>query len=134
MERDVEQVRGRLTKAAVLFADGDIDKVGYELLGNKARADLEAATAAQDQIKKLHRGFALPPLETVLAAAEGCGAALHRGDIATQREVLPALIEQIVPVQVGRGRYTAEITRTPLGEGLRAETASPMGIAGRSAA
>ena len=32
-----------LTNAAILFADGDINKTGYELLRDKARADLEAA-------------------------------------------------------------------------------------------
>jgi hypothetical protein len=30
--REAEQARARLTKADVLFADGDIDKPGYELL------------------------------------------------------------------------------------------------------
>ncbi len=38
--RDAEQARSQLTMAAVLFADGDIDKPGYELLRDKARTDL----------------------------------------------------------------------------------------------
>jgi hypothetical protein len=119
LEREIEQGRARLTKAAVLFADGDIDKVGYELIRDKARADLEAATAALDQFHPVEPTGALPPLETVLAAAEGWGAAMREGDIAAQREVLAALIERVVPVRVGRGNYFVEIAWSPLGDGLR---------------
>jgi hypothetical protein len=39
-----EQARSRFTKAAVLFADGDIDNPGYELPWDKARKDLDVAT------------------------------------------------------------------------------------------
>ena len=101
--REAEQARARLTKAAVLFADGDIDKPGYELLRDKARVDLDAATEALSQLQVVEPSVALPPLETVLAAAEGWGAAMRDGEIAAQREVLAALIERVVPVRVGRG-------------------------------
>jgi hypothetical protein len=60
-----------LTKAAVLFTDGDIDKPGYELLRDKARADLDAATETLNQLQAIEPSVTLPPLETVLAAAEG---------------------------------------------------------------
>src|SRR6187431_2612839 len=49
--REMEQAKARLTKAAILFADGDIDKPGYELLRDKARADLDAATEALSQLQ-----------------------------------------------------------------------------------
>ena len=118
--REAEQARARLTKAAVLFADGDIDRPGYELLRDKAKVDLDAATEVLNRLQVAKPSVTLPPLETVLAAAEGWGAAMRDGDIAAQREVLAVLIERVVPVRVGRGHYAVEITWTPLGEGLRA--------------
>ena len=60
----------------------------------------------------------LPPLETVLRAAGGWAAALRKGDVAAQREVLVLLLERAVPRRVGYGRYEAEIAWTPLGEAL----------------
>jgi hypothetical protein len=117
--RDAEQARHRLTRAAVLFADEDIDKVGYELLRNKAQADLEAATEALGHLEIVEPRITLPPLETVLAAADGWSAVMRDDEIAAQREVLAVLIERVVPVRVGRGQYEVEITWTPLGEGLR---------------
>jgi hypothetical protein len=76
----------------------------------------------------------LPPLETVLAAAEGWGAAMRGGDIAAQREVLAAVIERVVPTRVGRGTYTVEIVWTPLGEGLNAAATTSNGVGERPAA
>jgi hypothetical protein len=117
LQREVEQARARLTKAAVLFADGDIDKPGYELLRDKARVDLDAATEELGRIQAVEPSLTLPPLETVLVAAEGWGAAMRDGDIAAQREVLAAVIERVVPVRLGRGQYGVEVFWTPLGEG-----------------
>jgi hypothetical protein len=124
--REITQARSRLTNAAVLFADGDIDKPGYELLRDKARADLDAAAEELSQLQAVEPSAALPPLETVLAAAEGWGAAMREGDIAAQREVLVALMERVVPVRLGRGKYDVEIAWTPLGAGLRAASQRPV--------
>jgi hypothetical protein len=134
LEREAEQARTRLTNAAVLFADGNIDKPGYELLRDKARVDLDAATEELGRLQVVEPSVALPPLETVLAAAEGWGAAMRSGEIAAQREVLAALIERVVPVRIACGTYGVGIVWTPLGEGLRATSASPAGLASRSAA
>ncbi len=120
LAREAEQARSRLTNAAVLFADGQIDKLGYELLRDKAQADLRTATEALDGLQPAAPRTELPPLEIVLAAAEGWGAAMREGDVAARREVLAALVERVVPVQVGRGRYGVEIVWTPLGDGLQA--------------
>jgi hypothetical protein len=132
--REAEQARARLTKAAVLFADGDIDKPGYELLRDKARVDLDTATEVLGRLQVAEPSVTLPPLETVLAAAEGWGAAMRDGDIAVQREVLAVLVERVVPVRVGRGKYEVEVSWTPLGEGLRTIARSSAGILERSAA
>jgi hypothetical protein len=44
---------------------------------------------------------------------------MRGGDIAAQREVLATLIEQVVPVRIGRGVYGVEIVWAPLGEALQ---------------
>jgi hypothetical protein len=119
LEGAAEQARNRLTKAAVLFADGDIDKAGYELLRDKARADLDAAT---DELSRLHEVDPqpdLPPLEIVLEAAAGWDMVMHGGDIAAQREVLAALIERVVPLRASHGTYMVGIIWKPLGHALR---------------
>src|SRR5829696_6028025 len=132
--REAEQARARLTKAAVLFADGDIDKPGYELLRDKARVDLETATEELGRLQVVEQSNPLPPLETVLTTAEGWGQALRDGDSRAQRAVLVALIERVEPVRIGRGKYDVKIDWTPLGEGLRALTQSAVEVADRSAA
>jgi DNA invertase Pin-like site-specific DNA recombinase len=132
--REAAQARSRLTNAAVLFADGDIDKPGYELLRDKARVDLDAATQELDRLRVVEPGVTLPPLETVLAAAEGWGAAMREGDIAAQREVLAALIDRVVPVRIGRGKYDVNVIWTPLGGALRAALEPPISTATSRAA
>jgi hypothetical protein len=122
--REAEQARARLTKAAVLFADGNIDKPGYELLRDKARADLDAATEELNRLEVVEPSVALPSLEIVLAAAESWGAAMRGGGIAARREVLAVLIERVVPVRIGRGQYAVEVAWTPLAEALRAAVLS----------
>ncbi len=118
LERIAQQARGRLTKAAVLFADGDLDRPGYELLRDKARADLEAVEAELGQLGARTLEPTLPPLETVLSAAGGWALALQAGDVAAQREVLATLVERVIPMRVRRGEYAAEIVWTPLGQAL----------------
>jgi hypothetical protein len=95
--------------------------------------DLDAAPEELSQLEVVEPSIMLPSLETVLAAAEGWGAAMRGGDVAAQREVLAALIERVVPVRFGRGRYGVEIAWTLLGEGLRA-AANGSAYAERSAA
>jgi site-specific DNA recombinase len=125
LEREMEQAKRRLTNAAVLFADGEIDKPGYELLRDKARADLEGANDALAQLQPVEPSVTLPPLESVLAAAEGWEAAMR---------VLAALIERVVPMRIGWGQYAVEITWSALGDGLRAAATAPTGTTVRSAA
>jgi DNA invertase Pin-like site-specific DNA recombinase len=119
LERTAEQARSRLTKAAVLFADGDLDHPGYELLRDKARADLEAAEAELGSLRAISPDPDLPPLQTVLGAAGGWVTALREGDVPAQREVLAVLVDHVVPVRVRRGEYAVEIAWTPLGQALR---------------
>ena len=134
LDREAEQAKARLTRAAVLFADGDIDKEGYGLLRDKARADLEAAETEAGRLRVVEPPPVLPPLEVVLAAAGGWAAALREGDVAAQREVLAAVVERVVPARVGHGAYRAAVAWTPLGEALRAACGAPSGAAARPAA
>src|SRR5215204_1634632 len=72
---------------------------------------------ALDQLQVIEPIIALSLLETVLAA-EGWGAAMREGDIAAQREVLAAIIEQVVPVRTARGKNDVDVTWTTLGEAM----------------
>jgi hypothetical protein len=40
-------------------------------------------------------------------------------DVPAQREILAVLIERVVPVRLGRGRYSATVTWTATGRALR---------------
>ncbi|MDP9469932.1 MAG: recombinase family protein [Chloroflexota bacterium] len=119
LERIAQQARGRLTTAAVLFADGDLDRAGYELLREKARTDLEAAEAELGQLRVSILEPSLPPLETILGAAGGWSLALRTGGVAAQREVLATVVERVLPMRVRRGEYAVEFVWTPLGQALR---------------
>jgi hypothetical protein len=59
---------------------------------------------------------------------------MRGGDIAAQRAVHLTLIERVVPVGVGRGKYDVEIAWTPLDEGLRAAVAVRPELTNRTAA
>jgi DNA invertase Pin-like site-specific DNA recombinase len=120
LEREADKARQRLTKAAVMFADGDLDKAGYELLRDKARTDLEAADAELERLRGVKVIPTLPPLAEVLRAAGGWATALAGADGPARREVLAELVERVIPVRVARGRYDITITWTALGEALRA--------------
>ncbi len=119
LQRAADLARSRLTKAAVLFADGDLDKTGYELLRDRALADLEAAEAELDQMRVARPQPSLPQLEEVLQKAGGWVSIFREGNLSAQRDVLAVLVERVVPVRVRRGEYAAEITWTPLGDALR---------------
>jgi site-specific DNA recombinase len=124
LEVEGERARKRLTTAAVLFTDGELDKTGYELLRDRARGDLEAIEAEAERLRSVKVVPALPPLETVLAEAGGWATAMSGGEVAAQREVVAALVDRVVPVRVGHGTYQVETTWTPLGDALRAVRAA----------
>jgi hypothetical protein len=54
--------------------------------------------------------------------------------MAGQREVLAALSERVVPVRCGRGKYTVDVTWTPVDEALRTAVNLPMSSAASRAA
>jgi site-specific DNA recombinase len=118
LERMAAQARQRLTRAAELYADGALDRAGYELLRDKAYTELGAATAELERLRPAQQAAALPPLETVLAALSTWADALHSTDTMPVRDVLGNLIDHVVPIRTGRGRYQVDVAWTPLGAAL----------------
>jgi DNA invertase Pin-like site-specific DNA recombinase len=120
LDRISAKLRERLTRSAILFADGELDRASYQLATDATRTELEAAEAEIERLGGVPVAPSLPPLEEVLRQAGGWGAALRDGETAAQREVLALLLVRVVPVRVGRGKYAVQVDWTPLGEALRA--------------
>ena len=118
-EQAAAKARRRLTDAAVLLVDGMIDKAGYERLRDKAQADLEGADAELARLRGEDGAPTLPPLDRVLREVGGWAAALRSADTPSQREVLGAMIETLVPHRLDGGAYRLEIAWTSTGHLLR---------------
>ena len=119
LEQDADKVRRRLTNAAELFADGDLDKEGYDGLRRKARTDLDAIEAELAWLSATSPAVVLPPLEDVLRRIDSWRRPLEADDLSARRDVLAMLFDRAVPVRLGRGRYEVELAWTPLGAALR---------------
>jgi len=120
LERERDRARDRLKNAALRLVDGELDKAGYDLVRDQAQADLDAAEAAIAGTASAAPVEILPPLEQVLAEVGGWVAVVGGADVGRQRSVLGALLEQVVPVRVGYGKYAVRTTWTPLGAALNA--------------
>ena len=119
LERLIAKTKQVLTNAGTLYAGGDLDKLGYDLVKDQAVADLNAAQGELDRLAPQAQPLSvLLPWEQVLRNLGGWGSALASADTAGQREVLRVLVDHVVPVRVGRGQYRAAIAWTPLGEAL----------------
>jgi hypothetical protein len=66
-QRVVDRARKALGGAALLYASGEMDKLGYELARDAAMADLEAAEA---ELARLHPPTATTRSATTRARAE----------------------------------------------------------------
>jgi hypothetical protein len=126
LEAVVVQARQRLTRLALLYADGAIDQVGYEQGRDAARTDLDAATAELARLRPPEPTVLLPPLDEVLRVAGGWASLLASSEAAAQREVLASLIDCAVPERTGRGAYHVVISWTAQGAALgRAAALAP---------
>ena len=117
-EQAAARAHVRIKRLALLFADGDLDREGYELGRGQAQADL---AAAEDELAKLRAAAPatrLPTLEQALRQAGGWHTALISGDVERQRALLAALVERVTPERTGRGTYGAIIAWTTAGEHL----------------
>ena len=117
--RAAEKARRRLKEAAIKLVDGEIDRAGYELVREQAEADLKAAEAELARGRDANSAPALPPLDDVLRAAGNWSAVLAGSDVPAMRDLLGMLIEAVLPVRRGVGRYRARIVWTPAGQALR---------------
>ena len=119
LEREAERSRQRLTDAAVLLVDGEMDRDGYELLRGRARADLDAAERELASLARVAPEQQLPSLELVLGESDNWQRALRGADMRAQREVLGGLIDYVVPYRVGYRQYAVGIVWNELGEALQ---------------
>jgi hypothetical protein len=126
LEQQAAKVKRRLARAAELFADGDLDKRGYDSLREKVRDDLEAIDAELSRLAPLAPAPVLPPLADVLRKLSAWGDALTAVDLSAQRDVLEILLDTIRPVPLGRGRYEVAIEWSSAGVALRDAKARPL--------
>jgi len=123
LEQEAAKVKRRLTRAAELFADGDLDKSGYDSLREKVRQDLDAIDAELDRLADVAPSPNLPALPEVLGRLGVWQEALRAVDVGPQRELLGMLIDRVVPERLGRGSYGATVDWTPLGVALQSALA-----------
>jgi uncharacterized membrane protein len=57
-------------------------------------------------------------MDAVLAGVGGWARALRSAPIPARREVLGVLIDQVIPVRLGYGRYEAQVAWSPIGRAL----------------
>jgi site-specific DNA recombinase len=115
----VEKARNRIRRLALLFADGEIDREGYELGRSKAQEDMSAAEAELEQVQPNRELHKLPPLTEVLREVGGWTEALRAGDIEEQRAILGLLIENLGVERMAFGKFRLVITWTATGEALQ---------------
>ena len=109
--------RQRIRRLALLFADGDIDRLGYDEGRAEAQHDLEASASELERLGHVQAAPAvLPPLNEVLRSAGGWQDILEHGDLRLRREVLGIPIDHVVAQRVGSRKYEARIVWTPFGE------------------
>jgi hypothetical protein len=118
MEAVAEKARERIKRLALLFADGDIDREGYDLGRAQAQTDLHAAEAALADLAPRRTASPLPSLDSVLRDVGGWVIALRDGDVVSQRDILRLLVDHLNVERHGWGKFKLQITWTPLAEGL----------------
>jgi site-specific DNA recombinase len=120
LEQAAEKARTRIRRLVLLFADGEIDREGYDLGRGQAQSDLDAAEVELARLGQQSSATpALPPLVQVLKSAGNWNAVLTDGSVERQREVLGVLIDQVVAARTGSRQYEARIEWTALGTQLR---------------
>jgi DNA invertase Pin-like site-specific DNA recombinase len=121
LARDVERARKRLLDAGTKLVDGEIDKVMYDALTHKYRAD---QTAAEDEMARLRgstsKQSVLPTYDQMRSDLGSWAEVLAGMDVLAQRDVIGELVQKIIPERTGRAQYRVDITWKPVGDALRA--------------
>ena len=119
LEREVERARKRRANATILLLDGTLDRAAYNEAVQTVQVDFDRAEAELARLRGVRVEPELPPLADVLRAAGGWAEALRAADNPARRDVLALLIERVIPVRVGYGKYDVTIAWSPLGQALR---------------
>ena len=120
LRTQITQAQARIDRAVTLLLENHLHPDDYA-----RRREQEAATIAalERELTELSEpaggGATLPSLSDLLRDVGDWSDALASFDIRTRRDILAALVEQVVPVRVSRGKYEAQINWTPLGQALR---------------
>ncbi len=128
LEARLVSLQERIVRATELLCDEQIDKARYDALCARASEDADATQRELTRLRANELRPTLPPLDTVRKAAKGWATCFTSAEAApqrphysqAQRDVLATLLERIVPVRVGHGKYRVDATWTPLGTALRA--------------
>lgn len=118
LRHDADRARERLTNAAVMLVDGQLDRGGYELVRDASQGELRAAEEEIARLSGTITRTVLPDFAEVFLALGQWAQILDGGLMDQQREVLAALITRIDGTRLSYGRYSTSITWTPLGEAL----------------
>jgi DNA invertase Pin-like site-specific DNA recombinase len=118
LKQIAEKARDRIRKLALLFADGEIDREGYELGRSQAQDDMSAVEAELKQVQPSRAVHKLPPLAEVLREVGGWTEALRAGDVSEQRAILGLLIEKLEVERMAFGKFRLVTTWTATGEAL----------------
>ena len=118
LEQAAVKSRERIKRLALLFADGELDREGYELARSQVQADLQAAEAELARLGNRNAGPTLPPLNEALAELGGWHAALDAGDLTAQREVLRLLVERLDLVKLAFGKFELRVAWSSVGQAL----------------
>lgn len=120
LERTITRARKRQDEMLSLLADRVITRERYDRGVDVEQADIDAAELELAEIRQTEAPPILLAFDDVLRALGDWPAVLNDGPITERRDTLVRLIERIIPVRVGYGRYKPEITWTPLGVALGA--------------
>ena len=120
LQRVITKARKRQDEALGLLADRVIDRAKYQRFAEAEQSDIDAAQRELAAIKVVEAPPTLPDLDDVLRDLGGWSTVLATGPVPRRRDVLARLIETVVPIRVGYGKYKADITWTPLGTALHA--------------
>jgi hypothetical protein len=118
LEHVAQQARKRLTDAALMLVDKQIDRAGYDRLCASEQAALDAAEAELEHLRPTPSATVLPSLDVLVGDMGGWAATLASADVGAQRELLATLIEYVAPIRLRRGDVRVETTWTPLGQAL----------------
>lgn len=119
LEKQRDDAKQQLADAARLLVTKRMSQVAYDALQATLTEELHHAEQQLSELLKVRPTTApLPTLDEVVKLAGSWRTILTEAPIPERRAVLAELIEQVIPMREGKGKYNLEIRWTPLGEQL----------------